>query len=175
MFGVGSNVAGQLGDGTGISTLTPSRVNISIDVSNFTLSFSSYYGFAITTSGELYGFGQNNMMHQLGLNNTVRQLSPVYVMSNAIKVVAGNSFTLVMTSNGSLFGFGKNNVFIEHLINFQKGQLGNGGSTTVELPTKNPYLDNIIDISTGYEFSLVLHSNRTAFGFGSSSVNELII
>jgi alpha-tubulin suppressor-like RCC1 family protein len=123
----GDNYAGQLGDGTTTSRLTPVPVPGLTDV--FTLTAGSSHSLALRTDGSTRAWGYN-AYGQLGDGTFTHRLSPVQVPSlTGVASLASSSsafHSLALRTDGTLRAWG-NNAF---------GQLGNG--TAEVLPTPVP-------------------------------------
>lgn len=126
-------------------------------------SNGSVYG--IKNDGTLWVSGVNNQ-GQLGIgNNThVVEWTKVNNDTNWTKVVCGNNFAIALKSDGTIWGTGINN----------QGQLGLGyTSTYVTSFTQISSFNDIIDISAGDSFFIVLRSNGTIWGTGLNSSYQL--
>ncbi|MFN8488979.1 MAG: Ig-like domain-containing protein [Caldilineaceae bacterium] len=111
----GNNLAGQLGDGTQLSRLTPTAVNglnssiASVVISNADSSTASYTC-AITTVGSVKCWGDNRF-GQLGDGTVLAHLTPVAVngLSGAVSAIAaGEGHTCALITNGSVQCWGDN-------------------------------------------------------------------
>ena len=122
----GDNRAGQLGDGTGIGTGLPARVNVSAQV--FALTTGRQHACALARNGTVWCWG-SNASGQLG-TPAVESLSTVPVLvvglPKATDVVAGDDFTCARTEDGHAYCWGDNDM----------GQLGDG--TTVRRAEPRP-------------------------------------
>jgi alpha-tubulin suppressor-like RCC1 family protein len=63
----------------------------------------------------------------------------------------------------------------QFLDKIKKGQLGLGDLLDRNYPKIIPGLNNIIQVSAGYQHSLVLHNNGSVYSFGLNSVNNFSI
>ncbi len=74
------------------------------------ITAGTYHSIAITSSGEMYVWGDNRS-RQLGIENTTQSLVPIKnKMKNAIKAVAGVDYTIALRTDGTLWGTGNNEV-----------------------------------------------------------------
>ena len=120
LFCWGFNNSGIMGP-TDMYKFATYPVKISSDISWKTVSSGISHVCAITISGALYCWG-NNDMGQLGLGDTSGRFSPVKVspFSNWHTVSAGSFITCGINVGGNLYCWGNNN----------SGQIGVGDNTT---------------------------------------------
>ena len=114
----GSNVAGQLGDGTTTQRNTPVQVATGFA----TIAAGGAHVAALTSDGSLWTWGANGH-GQLADGTTTTSLAPKQVGTGYTSVAAGSAFTLASNAAGEIFGAGHNSL----------GELGNGTQTS--LPT----------------------------------------
>ena len=83
----------------------------------------------VLDSGEVFGWGYNGN-GQLGLGNTINQLTPyrVSALNNfvVVKVACGYAHTLALTDEGHLYAWGANSY----------GQLGTGNKSNSSSPLR---------------------------------------
>lgn len=137
--------------------------------------------FALTESGQLYGFG-SNISGQLGNETNINQVTgkanptPALVtlpgqVGPVIEVAHGLQHTLVLTESGQLYSFGANT----------SGQLGrettaepmkwaNPTPTLVTLPGQD---GSVVKIAAGRESSLALTESGQLYSFGNNRFGEL--
>ena len=123
----GSNLWGQLGDGTNTSSSVPVQVlGLTSGVKRIAVGW--YHACAITSSNGVKCWGTNNS-GQLGDNSTATRLSPVSVYgltSGVTYLAAGYTHTCVVTTAGSVKCWGRNNY----------GQVGDSSTTDRQVPTQ---------------------------------------
>ena len=135
LFAWGSNVYGQLGDGTTIHhRATPVAVIMSGALLGKTvtaIAAGRYHALALTSGGKLFAWGANGA-GELGDGTTHNRRVPVAVnMSGAgnktvTAIAAGNGHTVALTSAGKVFAWGWGHF----------GELGNG--TLWDFPGPQP-------------------------------------
>ena len=92
------------------------------------MSASQFFSMGIKTNGTLWAWGRNEV-GQLGDGTTTNRFVPVQIgtATNWESVSSGWYHTLALRTDGSLWVWGGNNDY---------GQLGNGTTTTLALPTQ---------------------------------------
>ncbi len=134
------------------------------------------HSLALTTTGQLYAFGNNNY-GQLGnaTNNGNNNANPTptqvsFPAGTIARIVAGGNHNLILTSTGQLYAFGRN----------RYGELGNTANNGTETANPTPAQINlpgangsIAQIATGFDQSLVLTSTGQLFAFGYNQYGQL--
>ena len=116
----GQNNCGQVGSGTTSNQPAPRKITASL-MGKFiiVIACSQASSFALTNSGEVYGWGYNGS-GQLGIGNNLNQANPhkVEALSKVVitNIVCGFGHTVILTDEGSLWTWGANSY----------GQLGSG-------------------------------------------------
>jgi alpha-tubulin suppressor-like RCC1 family protein len=183
LYAFGSNDHGQLGStvNTGTTTANPTPTLVTLPGQNgpvVQVSAGQEDSFALTSSGQLYGFGYNNY-GELGnaTNNGVDAPNPTPTLvtlpgesGTITHVAAGARFTLVLTSADQLYSFGDN----------LGGELGRSANAGLNLPNPTPsqvtlpgQAGSISQIAAGASFSMVLTSSGQVFTFGINNSGQL--
>jgi alpha-tubulin suppressor-like RCC1 family protein/uncharacterized protein YjdB len=131
------------------------------------ISTGKFHTIVLMTDGTIYGVGDNTY-GQLGIGPSSPSLS-LQQMSNTtgktpIKVSCGELFTIVFMSDGTIYGTGQNS---EAQFGIPTGNI----MTLQEVPNttgKTP-----INVSTGYNHTMVLMSDGTIYGVGRNSSGQL--
>lgn len=175
LYAFGGNSQGELGNGgynyEGVSI--PEAITLpGIKGRIIEVAAGEYHSLVLTSSGQLYTFG-DNQSGQLGDGTTTSRPTPEPIAlpgakGSIIKIAAGWEFSLAVTSSGQLYAFG----------NDEDGQLGNGKSDDSPHPTPEaitlPGITGSIDeISAGKDHSLVLTSSGQLYAFGSDRYGQL--
>ena len=93
----------------------------------------------------------------------------VFAEASVVKISAGVEHSLVLLDDGTVWAWGNNCC----------GQLGDGTNDNSAVPVQVVgvggvgYLDDIIDISAGFYFSLALRSDGTVFAWGKNDYGQL--
>ena len=109
-YGWGSNNTGQLGIGTSISATTPQRITSlsGLGVTELQLGESYLPVFALTASGEWYGWG-NNTFGQLGIGTSTSVTTPQRITvldGEDVAKIIGLAFGVAVLQNGEFIMLG---------------------------------------------------------------------
>ena len=130
------------------------------------ISVGRFHAIILMTDGTIYGIGESTY-GQLGIgttSSTATLSAPLVQMTNTtgktpISVGCGSRHTIVLMSDGTIYGCGLNN----------GAQLGYNSSNRLSLTqTPNNTGKTPVAISCGSGHTLVLMSDGTVYGFGSS-------
>jgi len=127
LWSFGSNVRGELGDGTTISRTFFDQVGTDEDWSRLDTGHS--HTVAIKTDGSLWAWG-DNQFGQLGDETTTRRNIPLQVGMDTdwVDIAAGFLHSVAIKTDGSLWAWGCN----------RRGQLGNGEGGDIGLMSLEP-------------------------------------
>ena len=170
LFVWGTNLTGNLGDGTTLARSTPVQIAGSWSKVSAGDSFIS----AIRTDGSLWAWGQNTG-GQLGLGDTLNRSSPVQVTlgvtgSSWSAVTAGISSASAITTTGQLWAWGLNS----------SGQIGDvttiSKSSPIQVP--NPAFTSWkvvgLNASQGSQHTMAIRgSDSTLWGWGQGTTGQL--
>jgi alpha-tubulin suppressor-like RCC1 family protein len=140
VYAWGSNVDGQLGDGTTTDSILPVRV---AGLTGITLiSAGGSYGLAYRASdGALFGWG-SNARGEIGQDVSVTGSAsplPIAGVGKVTALAAGNAFSLALATDGTVFAWGDNLL----------GQLGATGVDERSTPDVVPLAGPAIAIAAG--------------------------
>jgi hypothetical protein len=162
VWGFGSNVAGQLGDGTTKQRTTAVQA---IGLSNIVaIAAGGNHSLALKSDGTVWAFGGNGS-GQLGIGNTTNQLTPVQItsLSGIVAIAAGGNHSLAVKNDGTVWAWGSN----------VDGQLGDGTTTQRTSPVQVSGLTNAKAVTAGLLHSLALISDGTVWTWGDNTSSEL--
>jgi alpha-tubulin suppressor-like RCC1 family protein len=183
LYAFGANSSGQLGspvnNGMPAANPTPARVSLPGETGHVTqIAAGNYDSFAVTSTGQLYAFG-DNQYGQLGnaTHNVANAANPTPALvvlpgatGGVVRVAAGGAHTLALTSTGQLYAFGINH----------DGELGNAtnnGNANAN-PTPAPVTlpgatGTVAQIAAGAAHSLALTSTGQLYAFGYNYYGQL--
>ena len=159
---VGDGASGKLGDGTTNSRNQPVQVST---ITNVTVGVSAHElnSYAIKSDYTLWAWGDNTY-GQIGDNTTTQRNSPVQVLTNVKKVVAGWRHAIALKNDGTVWTWGLND----------NGQLGDGTITGHSAPAQVTALSGTyIDIAAGKGHSIAVKSDGTVWAWGINSLHQI--
>jgi alpha-tubulin suppressor-like RCC1 family protein len=121
----------------------------------------------ISISGSVYVWG-NNSFGQLGLGHTenIHTPVPLQIKKSVHLISCGGHHTIILLSDNSLFSFGKGD----------RGQLAHKEKSSKALPHKidlNLINENIIEISCGFAYSVLLTDKQRIYVTGANEHGQL--
>jgi alpha-tubulin suppressor-like RCC1 family protein len=175
LYAFGDNSHGQLGTSAGFGTNDPAPTRVSLPGPVTQVAAGTDYTLAVTSTGQLYAFG-NNEYGQLGIPTATAQTATPTLVSLpqetgvVTQVAAGGGQTLVVTSSGQLYTFGFN-IY---------GQLGNATNIGTENASPAPTQVTIAgatgpvrQVSATGNSSLAVTSTGQLFTFGVNYFGQL--
>ncbi len=176
----GSNFEGELGNtsnlGTNSANPTPTPVTLPGATGPVKLmAVGSYYSLAVTSTGQLFAWGQNDR-GQLGYstnagtsnpNPTPAEVSLPGASGPPSVVAAGENYSLVLTTTGQLYTFGDND-FGEN--GYAADTNPHPTPTLVTIPGAN---GPIVEVAAGANSSLALTATGQVFGWGDNNFGAL--
>lgn len=162
IWGWGSSVFGQMGNGSEADFYSPTQISPATDWQKIVCG--PYNTFAIKTNGTMWCSG-DNVTGQLGIGSTVNYtntFTQVGTDTNWSQVSASNGFTIALKTNGTLWGWGQNDFY----------QMGNGTCCNNRLSPGQIGTDTdwtIIQTAGIVRTALALKSNGTLWGWGGNS------
>lgn len=165
----GSNVAGQLGNGTGNERHVPGYVKLPGHTKITSIAAGNKTGYAVTSAGRLLAWGLNQQ-GGLGDGTITPRETPVQVrLPNGVKVVAATAgllHALALTTEGRVLAWGYNT----------DGQLGIGSVTDQHVPSwvKLPKgTKKITALAAGRFFSMALTAGHHILAWGLNDEGQL--
>ena len=166
MFSWGSNFCGVLGDGTTVSRCSPVR-EISSSIDWCQVSTGEISSFAIKTSGQLWGWGQN-ACGEIGDGTTTNRCSPVREISSSIdwcQVSGGVFHTAAVKTSGQIWSWGSGG----------DGQLGNGTVFTNRCSPVREFCSatDWCQVSVGFLHTAAVKTSGELWTWGQNSCGRL--
>lgn len=174
----GSNGNGTVGDNTITTRSSPVaivRPGSYIDMAfNYDLNNGQYYGTAIDSDGNAWGWGAGGLFNIIGDNAGVKRSSPVSIIRNNavlgpfVKVAGGYLCKYLLDSARHLWSWGLDN------YNQNKGSLGYGENTTGRnYPAAVMHDKQFLEISAGYGHALSVDSSGYLWSWGLNDYGQL--
>ncbi len=162
VWACGTNIFGQLGDGTTTTRDQPVQISGLSDVVH--IAAGEYHSLAVKRDGTIWSWGRNTY-GQLGDNTTTNRNAPVAVsgLSGIVAVGGGINHSLALKSDGTVVGWGRN----------EYGQAGDGTTTQRKTAVAVGGLTGISAISAGGNHSLALKSDGTVWSWGLNNNGRL--
>ena len=172
---------GELGNGKVIGGVTGDRQHNTIwnkyphpvgGLSHvISVAAGQYHSLALKSDGTVWAWGGGGSGYnygQLGDGSTQERDMPVQVgasvgFGNVVAIAGGTQHSLAVKSDGTVWAYGYNN----------HGQLGNGNTTTTNLPVQVTGLSGVMAIAGGAQHSLALKSDGTVWAWGNNSFGQL--
>ncbi len=166
----GYNGNGQLGNGSTVNSDMPVPVSALTGVTQ--IAAGAFFDLALRSDGTVWAWGDNTY-GQLGNGGTTGSAVPIQVpgLSGVTQIAAGGNTALVARTQGFItnlttaWTWGQNNLF----------QLGDGTQVNRSTPEQVSGLSvpGIRQIAVGGNFSLVLGSDGSVWGWGSDIDSQL--
>ncbi|WP_223631978.1 hypothetical protein [Corallococcus sp. EGB] len=165
----GSNLVGQLGDGT-----TVGQRNSPIQVPGLSnvvsLDAGESHVLAVRGDGTLWAWGSNGS-GELGTGSPLSSPLPVQVtgLSGVVRMSAGSGYSMAVRSDGTVWTWGSNS----------EGELGTGTLVSSAVPVQVPNLSGIQSVASGLSgrqfesFSLALGNDGTLWSWGNNTDGQL--
>ena len=159
----GDNYYGKLGIGSVEDSCMPVKVPTLSDI--VSVSAGGHHSLALKSDGSVWAWGEN-FRGQLGIGSAEDSYIPVQVstLSDIVSVSAGNNYSLALKSDGSVWAWGDNS----------RDQLGIGSNDKyINVPVQVYTLSDIVSVSAGSDYSLILKSDGSVWAWGLNYHGQL--
>ncbi|MCZ9635355.1 RCC1 domain-containing protein, partial [Rhodococcus sp. BH5] len=163
VYSFGADASGQLGNGEGGNSPTPTRITFPGNASIIKVDAFNHSVAALAADGAVYVWG-NGDYGALGLGNATTYQSPqLSGISGVTDISMGLYGGIARTADGLAVVWGSN----------WHGQNGNGTTSTSTgaptLPSVVPGLIGVTKVSAGYDFMLAATSDGEVYGWGANA------
>jgi len=169
LFSWGSNLQGQLGDGTNTDRVSPVQVQVTAPttgtISPWTMvAAGEEHTVALRADGTLWAWGYN-FYGQLGDGTNIDRNVPTRIGSGTgwVFVAAGKWHTIAIDKTGVLWAWGAN----------FNGQLGDGTTAAKSVPTKIGAFTNWMSASAGATHTLAVRADGTLWAWGGNASGQV--
>lgn len=156
LWTMGSNEAGQLGDGTTVGRGAPTHIANDVQW----VAANARHSLFVKADGTLWGMGRNSL-GALGDGTTTNRSTPVQISSAVTSAVAGEWHSLFVKTDGTLWATGFNS----------SGKLGIGSSSNRLVPTQVTV--GVAKVAAGDSHSLFVKTDGTLWAMGGNSAGQL--
>jgi len=183
LYAFGDNRYGQLGSATNTGTPNPNSTPTLVALPGQNgpvtqIAAGRLHSLAVTSSGQVYGFGQNTygeLGNATNNGNSAPNPAPMLIalpgQSGTVTQIAGGAYhSLVATSGGQVYAFGYNRYGDLASPTNNGTSKPNPTPTLVTLPGQN---GRVTQLAGGSSDSLVVTSSGQLYAFGYNSHGEL--
>lgn len=168
LWACGNNHYNQYGDATGNRGQHAIAPPVFV-MNNVKMAVAGHnYSLILKLDSTLWSVGDNKWgqlgnKEASGTGSTVS--NPVYVTNNVKYITAGGFHSLIIKKDNSLWSFGSN----------RYGELGHSIRFKENKDNYNPIkiMDNVIDVATGLDYTIVIKDNFSVVGFGRNNFGQL--
>jgi alpha-tubulin suppressor-like RCC1 family protein len=161
---VGDNASGQIGDDNSPTDRKHPPYQVSGLTDIIAVAVGGSHTLALTSTGNVYGWGLNTS-GQVGIGNTTSpQETPQQLsLSNIVAIAAGATHSVALDSSGNAYTWGKDD----------KGQIGDSTNGTSNKVSPWTALTGVAAIAAGQEFTLFVKTDGTVYGTGENTNYQL--
>ncbi len=164
--GWGSNLYGEVGDGTAENKPGPVRIMTAPTQTWIGITGGMHHSIGLKSDGSLWGWGINNRYQLTQMINTDEQLTPAKSGTDTdwIFASAGMNHTMGIKTNGSLWGWGDN----------PAGQVGNNSTDRQPIPVRiGADTDHWVLVSAGGSHTAAIKSDETLWVWGFNNNGQI--
>jgi alpha-tubulin suppressor-like RCC1 family protein/Tol biopolymer transport system component/subtilisin family serine protease len=161
----GSNVTGQLGNGSTDSNAVYDPLQVAGLTNVTAIAASSMFSLAVKSDGTVWAWGANSSGVVGKPYDTYSVATPVQVagLNDILTVSAGERHALALKRDGTVWAWGDN----------FEGKLGNGNNGSGTTPTQVSGLTSVREISAGSNHSIALKTDGTVWAWGRNASGAL--
>jgi alpha-tubulin suppressor-like RCC1 family protein len=173
VYSCGLATEGQLGLGTSVkknillTQSTPQKIILPVKIQG--IAAGAHHSLFLSEKGQVWACGDNSF-GQLGTMGVSEADDPLPIKAwsgRAIKLAAGDDFSLILDDQGQVYSFGSN----------QENQLGLGpkfaSKEGIIFPTLIEGLEEIVDLAVGHHHTLLLGESGLVYSFGHNTEGQL--
>ena len=166
----GSNVYGQLGDGTTIDRSTPLLVSNLTDVVDIAVGY--FHTIALKTDGTVWTWGMNEY-GQLGNGTRIDSYEPLQVngLTDVIAVDAAYFHTVVLKNDGTVWAWGRDSFGLLGITTTETCRYSNLDCSTTPLQVTS--LASVTSIAVGKLHTVALKNDGTVWAWGGNYQGKL--
>lgn len=180
LFAWGDNFDGQLGNTNNVGTDTPNPTPLPVSLPEASgppavVAAGLNYTLALTTTGQLYSFGDNDFGENGFAADSVPHPTPTLVtlpgaIGAIVQVAAGENSSLALTATGQVFGWGDN---FDGALGFHTANENTDAANAPQQLTLPNEIGPVIDIAEGTDFGLAVTSSGQIYAWGDNSRGQL--
>ncbi len=170
LFGWGSNVKGQIGDGTNTNRSIPTQ-EVTKATDWISATSGAYSSAAIKSNGTLWAWGGNSYGELGDGSPTIQVFTPIQEVTKATnwkEVSMGNSFTVALKTDNTLWGWGRN-----HLGQLATNTLVDSYIPIQESSSSTDWKSLAISASGVNNTSIAIKNNNIIYGTGANSFGNI--
>jgi len=164
LFSWGTNLFGQLGDGTYDNRNLPVSVTPDFPDEVVAVAGGVAHSLALLADGTVWAWGQD-LYGQLGNGDAYDSLVPTQVsgLPPITAISAGSLHSVALDDEGNVWTWGYNS----------DGQLGINSFDKAQSPIQVPSLSGVVDIAAGFFHTLALTGDGTVYAWGYNEFGQL--